>query len=147
MAEVMIRHQVDAEASLRRRVAVTSAGTARWHVGHEMDPRARAALDRAGFLGAGSPAAYADRPYLDEHDLVIVMTREHLHEVRDRMGEPSGDVVLLRSFEGSGPALDVADPYYGIDADFDQCCVVISRSLPRLTSEFRRRLGADSYEA
>ena len=76
MAEVVLAHMVDADPSLRGRVEVTSAGTANWHVGAAMDPRARDALDRAGFK-EGSPAAYADRAYFDSHDIVVGMTREH----------------------------------------------------------------------
>ena len=147
MGEVIFRHHVDADESLRGRVQVTSAGTANWHVGEPMDRRARDALDRAGYVGAGSPGAYADRAYLERQDLLIVMTREHLHEVRERVGRPLPDAVLLRSFADDGHGRDVADPYYGTSSDFDACCAMISRASPRLTSEFRRRLDADSFEA
>ena len=147
MAEVIIRHRVNSDPLLRGRVLVTSAGIEDWHVGSPMDERARAALDRAGFRGAGTAASFADRQYLDEQDVVIVMTREQLHEVRGRRTGPSDDVYLLRSFEDPDRTLDVTDPYYGTVADFDECCFVISRTVPRLTSEFRRRFGADSYEA
>jgi protein-tyrosine phosphatase len=145
IAEVIIRHQVDDDASPRDRVVVTSAGTANWRVGRSMDQRARAALDRAGYHGPGMPAAFTDHEHLRDQDVIIVMAREHLHEVRGRLSEPSPDVVLLRDFEGPDLGLDVADPYYGDDGDFDGCRHVINRSLPRLTSEFRRRLGAGSF--
>ena len=146
MAEVIVRHEVDADQSLRGRVVVTSAGTANWHVGRPIDQRARDALDRAGFVGAASRAAHADSRYMEGQDLVLVMTREHLHEMRERSGHRA-DVALLRSFEAPGRDLEVADPYYGTTSDFDECCAVLSRSIPHLTSEFRRRLGADSSEA
>ena len=64
MAEVVLRQLVADVPLLNDRVDVTSAGTARWHVGGSMDVRARAALDRAGFTTAGTPAVYANRPYL-----------------------------------------------------------------------------------
>ncbi|HEY8081792.1 MAG TPA: hypothetical protein VIE15_06840, partial [Acidimicrobiales bacterium] len=38
-------------------VEVDSAGTANWHEGSPMDPRARTALDAQGFHGPGSLAA------------------------------------------------------------------------------------------
>jgi len=68
-----------------------------WHVGSPMDQRARGALNRAGFNGAGSLAAYADRAYLDRQDVVIGMTREHVHEVKKRLSNPSTEVILLRN--------------------------------------------------
>jgi protein-tyrosine phosphatase len=147
MAEVVMNRFVDADSSLRGCVDVTSAGTANWHVGSPMDRRARAALDRAGFSGAGSLAAFADRTYLDRQDVVIGMTREHVHEVRKRLSNDATQVILLRNLIEPGRDLDLFDPYYGSDADFDECLEVVRRGGRRLTSEFRQRLGEGSSEA
>ncbi len=147
MAEVVLRQIVAEDPSLAGRVDVTSAGVANWHVGSPMDTRARCSLNRAGFLAEGSLGAHADRAYLDEQDVIVVMTREHLHEVRWRLTNPSTEVVMLRNLLEPGLDLDVADPYYGGDIDFDECLDVLSRGVRRLTSEFRRQLDADSFEA
>jgi protein-tyrosine phosphatase len=147
MAEVVLQHFVDADSSLRGRVNVTSAGTANWHVGSPMDMRARSALDRAGFKGAGSLAAYADRAYLDEQDVVIGMTREHVHEVRKRLSKDSTEVLLLRNLIEPGRELDLFDPYYGDDVDFDECLDAVRAGGQRLTWEFRQRLDGGSREA
>ena len=147
MAEVVFRLLVASDPFLVGRVEVTSAGTANWHVGSPMDERARRSLDRAGFPVEGSLGAFADREYLDGHDLVVVMTREHFHEVRQRLSNHSTEILLIRNLLEPGLDLDVADPYYGGDADFDDCLEVLTRALQRLTSEFHQRLGADSYEA
>jgi protein-tyrosine phosphatase len=145
MAEVVLRHFVDADPLLRGSVDVTSAGTANWHVGSPMDERARRALDRAAFDGAGSLAAYADRAYLDSQDLVIGMTREHVHEVRQRLTNDSTEVILLRNVIEPGRNLDLFDPYYGDDDEFDECLGVLREGGRRLTSEFRQRLDGDSF--
>jgi protein-tyrosine phosphatase len=147
MAEVSFRHLVAEDDLLARRVLVSSAGTAKWHVGSPMDGRARRALDRAGFTLEGTPGAYADSQYLDEHDLVVVMTREHLHDVHTRITNDSTDVIMLRNLIQPGLDLDVPDPYYGDDDEFDQCLGVLTAAGRRLTSEFRRRWGADSLGA
>jgi hypothetical protein len=47
-----------------------------------MDTRARSSLDRADFHMAGTPGTYADHDYLNRHEVTVVMTREHFHEVR-----------------------------------------------------------------
>ncbi len=146
MAEVVLAHMVDADPSLRGRVHVTSAGTANWHVGAAMDPRARGALDRAGFTGEGSPAAFADRAYLDAHDIVVAMTREHASDVRRRLSNQRTEVVLLRNLIEPGANRDLADPYYGDDAEFDGCLEVIRAGGQRLTSALRSRLDARSFE-
>src|ERR1700722_14559788 len=138
MAEVVLQHFVDADASLRDGVDVTSAGTANWHVGSPMDQRARGALDRAGFTGAGSLAAFADRTYLDRQDVVIGMTREHVHEVKKRLSNRSTQVILLRNLIEPGRELDLFDPYYGDDAEFDECLESVRAGGQRLTLEFRQ---------
>jgi protein-tyrosine phosphatase len=144
MAEVVLQHFVDADSSLRGGFDVTSAGTANWHVGSPMDQRARGALDRAGFTGAGSLAAFADRTYLDRQDVVIGMTREHVHEVKKRLSNRSTQVILLRNLIEPGSELDLFDPYYGDDAEFDECLETVRAGGQRLTWEFRRRLDASS---
>jgi protein-tyrosine phosphatase len=146
MAEVFARHLVAQDHFLASRVEISSAGTARWHVGSPMDPRARAALDRAGLREPGSLGAYADANYLNVNDLIIVMSREHVREARERLTNPDTEVMLFRNLLEPGLDLDVADPYYGTDEDFDDCLALFRRGGPRLREEFHRRLGASSHE-
>jgi protein-tyrosine phosphatase len=146
MAEVSFRQMASEDAILAGLVEISSAGTANWHVGSPMDARARAALDRAGFNAPGSPGAYADARYLNRHDLIIVMTREHVHDVRQRMTNESSEVVMLRNLLEPGLNLDVADPYYGDSSEFDACLEVLTRGGRRLTSALRQRLGGGSLE-
>lgn len=147
MAEVAVRHLADGDEALGTLVEVSSAGTARWHVGAPMDPRARRALDRAGFTGEGTPAAYADAAYLHAQDLVVVMTREHRDDVLRRLGSSPTRVIMLRNVIEPGLDLDLADPYYGDDAEFDACLATITRAGRRLTSELLRPPGAGACEA
>jgi protein-tyrosine phosphatase len=116
-------------------VAVSSAGTARWHVGSPMDSRARRALQRAGYDDEGTLGAYADRTYLERVDLVVAMTRAHRDDLMQT--QPGTKVVLVRELLGEGE-LDVADPYYGDDADFDAVVVAIQRSVPTLQALLTR---------
>src|SRR6202167_59324 len=138
MAEVVSQQFVNVDTSLRGRVDVTSAGTANWHVGSPMDHRAREALRRAGFLSEGSPAAFADRSYLDRQDLVIGMTSEHVHEVRKRLTNRYTDVLLLRNVLEPGRDLDLFDPYYGDDAEFDDCLETVLRCSRSFILPFHR---------
>ena len=142
MAEVLLRHLVGADPLLVGKVEVSSAGTARWHVGAAMDPRARRALNRVGLTDPGSPARYASAEYLRGQDLVVVMTREHVHEVRARLEGAPTDVALWRELGAPGSGLEVPDPYYGDDGDFDACLALLSSSGPGVTAALRRRRGA-----
>jgi protein-tyrosine phosphatase len=140
MAEVILKHLIAEDPSLLGRVEVTSAGVANWHVGDDMDPRARRALDRAGYSSNGTPGAFASAAYLNAQDVVTVMTREHLHEVRSRLTNPATEVVLWRHLLDPRYDLDVADPYYGDDHEFDECLSILKSGSERLASVLRSRL-------
>jgi protein-tyrosine phosphatase len=145
MAEVVLQHLIAEDSLLKDHVVVTSAGTARWHVGSPMDPRARGALDRAGFQQPGSLATYADAAYLKLQDFVVVMTREHLREVVDRL-QPTAQFLLWRNLLEPGLDLDVPDPYFGNDQEFDDCLAIFRAAGPRLTSVLRQQWGERSNE-
>jgi protein-tyrosine phosphatase len=140
MAEVVLKHLIAEDPALRDLVTVSSAGTARWHVGDAMDERARAALDRAGYRLEGSPGLYADTGFLDRQDLILVMTREHRFDVRQRLARRSTEVLLWRDLFESEPGLDLADPYYGDDREFDDCLMALSRGAPAVLTILHERL-------
>ncbi len=143
MGEVALIHLLAATPALSALVDVSSAGTARWHEGSAMDPRARRSLDRAGFLESGSRASFADSAYLDRQDLVLVMTREHRVDVLDRLSNPDTEVVMVRNLLNPGLDLDVADPYYGNDDDFDECLSVLTAAAQQLIARWHGQLGRE----
>jgi protein-tyrosine-phosphatase len=137
IGEILLREAIAATPAMAQRVAVTSAGTANWHVGKEMDPRAAAALQRAGLPTDASLGAFASAELLREFDLVVVMTREHRTDVLAR--HPEADVLLVRELLGHG-SMDVADPYYGHDNDFDDCLAMLRDATPLVVREIQLRL-------
>ncbi len=141
MGEVVLRTLTSSDPSLAH-VVVSSAGTANWHVGRPMDPRARSALDRAGYTDEGSLAEFASGAYLDEQDLIVVMTREHRVDVQSRLRR-NVPVRLIRSFIDDRYELDLADPYYGHDEDFNQCLETITQSCREVVQALR--LGDESF--
>jgi len=140
MAEVVLKQFIAADLDLAGHVTVTSAGIANWHVGDEMDPRARQALARAGYGEPGSRAQYASADYLNGQDVVLVMTREHLASVRERLSNPGTEVLLWRRLIDPSSDLDVADPYYGAEREFDDCLGVLERGAEALIARLRALL-------
>ncbi len=133
MADVVLRHlaaatPTEGEALLADHLAVSSAGTSGWHAGEPMDPRARAALERRGYSDHGHAARSFSTAWFASTDLVVCMDRGHqqtlLGLARSRAGDErhDGRLVMLRQFDPrAGGAVDVPDPYYGGDADFESC--------------------------
>jgi protein-tyrosine-phosphatase len=84
--------------------------------------------------------------FLDAQDVVVVMTREHLADVRARLTNPHTEVVLWRHLIDPTKDLDVADPYYGDDAEFDDCLDVIAAGGEELMSLLRSKLESTTPE-
>jgi protein-tyrosine phosphatase len=127
MAEVVLATRCHAwpaatRASHTRTIVVESAGTSRWHEGEAMDPRARRALDDAGFGTDGSPAAQVTSAQLARAGLVVALDREHRRELLEL--DAGLDVTVLRWWS-EGTDLDVPDPYYGDDEAFAACLALI----------------------
>jgi protein-tyrosine phosphatase len=153
MADVVLR-QLAAGARtadgtmLAEHLAVDSAGTSGWHVGEPMDPRARAALERRGYTDHGHLARSFETDRFESTDLVVCMDRGHQQTLvslaRGRAGDDRYDdrLVMLRRFDPrSGGAVDVPDPYYGDDAEFESCLDLVESGCRGLTRYLVDRVG------
>jgi protein-tyrosine phosphatase len=151
MADVVLRH-LSAEArlpdgsALSDRLVVSSAGTSNWHAGEPMDPRARDALARRGYDDHGHLARSFDTVWFDATDLVVCMDRGHQQTLAGLARGRAGDdrhldrLVMLRSFDRrSGGAVDVPDPYYGEEAEFEACLDLVEAGCRGLTEELVAR--------
>lgn len=126
MAEVVLRAKL-ADAGVDD-VVVSSSGTASWHAGDPMDDRAAAALARRGYDGSTHRAAQFETDWLAERDLVLVMDSGHLATLVRRGGPELADAVMLFA------DIDVADPYYGGDADFDAALDQIEKAADNIAA-------------
>ena len=97
-----------------------------------MDPRARAALEGRGYADHGHRARAFESSWFGSTDLVVCMDRGHqqtlLGLARRWAGGDHYDErpVMLRGFDRrAGGAVDVPDPYYGDERDFETCLAMI----------------------
>jgi protein-tyrosine phosphatase len=139
MAAQMFACQID-RRGLADAVRVTSAGTGDWHVGHRADERADRVLRAHGY-----PTDHRAAQVGADHrsaDLVVALGRNHVRLLQ-QLGVDADRIRLLRSFDPrSGThALDVEDPYYGGQDDFDDVFAVIDAALPGLHAWVDERLG------
>jgi protein-tyrosine-phosphatase len=88
-----------------------SAGVAAL-VGKPLTPHARAVLEEAGVPVGRHRARQVDRAMLEEADLVLAMTPEHVAALHRLAGEPSEKIGTLPSYaKGVPDAEGTADPY------------------------------------
>lgn len=150
MGEVVLRARL-ADAGLGDLVEVDSVGTGDWHVGEQADPRARQALAARGYDGERHRARVLDPQMLRERDLFVVADHGHLRSVRALAAQEGADpqIQLLREFDsdaselgsvGDGDALDLADPFYGDDADFETCLRQVEHAADGLVGRLSEQL-------
>jgi len=112
------------EAGLADRVAVTSSGTSRYHIGKDMDKRTRAALARRGYNKAHTVTT-TDPTVIGQYDLVLAMDHANLADL-DQMPGGGANVRLMRSFDPAAEkGAEVPDPYHGEEADFEHALDLI----------------------
>ena len=133
MADVVLRHLADRVTladgtTLAERLVISSAGTSGWHAGEPRDPRARDALARRGYEDHGHLARSFETLWFDSLDLVVCTDRGHQQTLASLSRGRTGDdrhlerLVMLRSFDPrAGGGVDVPDPYYGDDVEFEEC--------------------------
>lgn len=99
---------------------VASAGTEDYHVGDPADPRAIAVAEAHGYALAQHRARQVRAEDFARHDFVLAMDRVNLRALqRMRLAQGGSEPRLF--LEGSGlDALEVPDPYYGTERDFER---------------------------
>ena len=120
-----------AEAGREDEIAIDSAGTGDWHLGHPPDERATAAAAARGIelLGEARQVTPGD---FDDYDLIVAMDRSNERDLRALVPDADEDkVVLLRAYDPEAVAagdLDVPDPYYGGDDGFEEVLDLVDRA-------------------
>ncbi|PYE15405.1 protein-tyrosine phosphatase [Williamsia limnetica] len=135
MGQNIFRHAL-ADAGLADQVRVSSCGTGDWHVGEGADVRARTELTSAGY-DDDHVAAQLGSEHLSA-DLLLAMDTGHLTALRN--AGVADRSALLRSFDPDADSDDVADPYFGSDADFTDVRTQIEAAMPGLLDWVRARL-------
>ena len=130
---------------------VSSAGTGGWHAGEPMDPRAKAALERRGYVDHGHRAQAFETARLPGAGLVVCMDRGHRQTLASMARASAGDyryddrLVMMRSFDPrAGGDIDVPDPYYGEDEDFERCLDLIEAGCRGLVDHLAGRVASRS---
>jgi len=129
MAEAVFRRLI-AAGGYEKRLVVSSAATGDWHVGEGADVRTIAALASRGYDAASHRARQFDPSWFAALDLVVVFDRGQERTLREWAGDEHerAKVQTLLSFDESGAATDVPDPYYSDAALFDTVLATIERA-------------------
>jgi protein-tyrosine phosphatase len=148
MAETVLRDAV-AEAGLEGQVIVDSAGTGDWHIGHQMNSGAHAALARRGYDGSAHRARQIDASWMPQRDLFLAMDSRNLADLRRMAGAGErdrirlfGDVGNVGDVGGLGGAgdRDIPDPYGGDAAEFGYVLDLLRGAAPVIAARLAELL-------
>ena len=132
MAEAVARHLTVKVPS--NKLVLSSAGTGAWHIGHNADSRALRVLAKSEIEFHGHSAKQYSDTWTADLDLVVALDRSNYRDLAGLTGlaRSPAKLVLLRSFETPPSAvqsalrdLDVPDPYFGSEADFERSLTII----------------------
>lgn len=113
-------------------VTFSSAGVSAEEAGNPMDSRAVAVLKQAGYPVGPHVAHKATAQEVVDADLVIGMEQLHLTKLR-QLAPAVDDLYLLTDFDRDAvPGSEVADPWYGEDADFKTTLSQIEAAMPEV---------------
>ncbi len=115
MAEAVFRHLVK-EAGLEQQIAVDSAGTGDWHIGHPPHEGTRRILDEHGISYEGMKARLVTHDDFSGFEYIVCMDGSNLKNVRKLLKKEdhvasSQLFTFMELLPGRGVA-DVPDPYF-----------------------------------
>lgn len=134
MGEIMLADALSKSDNPRlQQVAVNSCGLGDWHVGDGADPRAVKQLAEDGYDGTSHVAATFG-PEHEQADIFLAMDKGHVSGLKRRGVNPQ-KIHLFRAFDPASvtvkrPHPEVADPYYGTEADFADAAHEIEAAVP-----------------
>lgn len=140
MADVVLNERIRA-AGLGDRVAVESFGTADWHAGKPMDPRAASTLTSAGY-DATRHRARQFTAATAGHDLVLAMDTDNRADLL-ALGVAVERLHLFRAFDPTPDDVSVPDPYYGGDEGFVDVLDICERTSDVLTDRLTTLLATE----
>jgi protein-tyrosine phosphatase len=145
LAAQLFLHQAQ-EAEVAQKYRVASAGTGSSYVGEPPDVRMRRVAARHGLNYNGRSRQFTSADF-DQYDLILAMDRENYQDLIHLAPDPAlaGKVHMLREFDPQGGKFaSVPDPYYGVNADFEEVYTIIERSSQGLL-RFLEQAGSSSF--
>lgn len=100
-------------------IAVDSAGTESYHIGHHADPRAIALAEANGYPMQQHRARQVCEEDFSRFDHLLVMDKTNLHALMAKAPAGARDrVQLFLPFVGISKPVELPDPYYGGQGEF-----------------------------
>jgi len=144
MAEAVMRDLLEREG-LADRIAVDSAGTGDWHVGHPPHEGTRRILDKQGISCAGLRARKFQPEDGERFALIVAMDRSNERDIAEILkAGHRAKVIRFMSLLPEKRKDDVPDPYY--TGNFEEVFALVRGGCERLLADARERHALSSND-
>ena len=123
---------------LSRDFVVESAGTGDWHAGQPPDRRTRAVLQQNG-IEHYSLARQVTKNDFERFDHIIAMDEQNRDDLLRWPGARKDKVSLMMSWVEAPPTMNVPDPYYGTQEDFELVYELLDEATSELLAQLQRK--------
>jgi len=132
LAEAIFNSQIR-EGKFQTKFIAASCATANYHVGSPPDPRTirNALLNGIEIKHVGRQFSVVD---FEAFDWIIAMDRSNYNNILQLPNSKNyrNKIKLMRVFDTEYPGVDVPDPYYGGEKDFQEVFDILTRSVSGL---------------
>src|SRR5436190_2427677 len=138
LAEGVFKHLIQ-QAKLNDRFQIESAAIGSWHVGEAPDTRAQHAAQAHGIRLDSTAQQFGAKDF-SRFDAVLALDKEIASSLHHLAPTPQDrqKIRLLREYDPlANGDLDVPDPYYGRQEDFERAYQMIERSCEQLLKEIK----------
>lgn len=134
-----MNQMVDSEG-LNQEVFVDSAGTGSWHIGEMPDDRTYQVAQRHE-LQLENPARAIHKDDLMYFDYILGMDNANYEDIQKlaSSGNPEGQLFLIREFDQENKDLEVPDPYWGTEEEFEVICQILKSSVAGFLEHLKAR--------
>ncbi len=142
LAEAIFRKKIK-DKGLEDYIITDSCGTANYHVGDSPDPRTikNAMQNGVAINHLGRQLHHHD---LVHFDLILAMDESNLRNIHrlPNASQHSHKIKLMRSYDVYADTMEVPDPYYGTEQDFQQVFEILERSTENLLAAIQERFNS-----
>jgi protein-tyrosine phosphatase len=133
LAEAIFNHKVR-ERNLQTLLSADSCGTSDYHIGELPDERTIQCAKNYG-INLNHRGRQLNRLDFKHFDYLLVMDRSNYDNVRQIMkqhGMQHDRIFMLRELSGFAGKLEVPDPYYGGENDFQEVYRILDEAIDEL---------------
>ena len=136
-AHAVFQSMVDSEG-LSQQIAVDSAGTGDWHLGHTPDQRTSSVASERGYDMSELRSRLVEAEDFNRFDYIIAMDNENLSNLYAmRPRDYQGQLGLFLDYSQQSEQTEVPDPYYGGDNGFAMVLDLVEEASAGLLAHIR----------